>query len=322
MSWLYGRSGSMRKIKTIKFKVTLFSVITVFVVAASFIAGKYYSAGLTDNNSITTSSESVTTESIPEFTGSPYIILNDNEPEFTETEITDISYEKYSELDNLGRCGTAMACIGKDIMPTESRGSIGQIKPSGWHTVKYDTIDGMYLYNRCHLIGYQLTGENANIRNLITGTRFMNTEGMLPFENMVADYIKETDNHVMYRVTPLFDNENLVASGVQIEAYSVEDKGEGICCNVYVYNCQPGIEIDYASGDSRAVQKNDDSADDNISDSQNTDTTYIINTNTNKFHLQNCEYAQQIKSENKKEYTGKRDELINKGYDPCRNCNP
>ena len=190
-------------------------------------------------------------DNIPAFDGkTAYVEINGNVPYFTEDEIVSDSYEEYGKLDGLGRCTYAIACIGKDIMPTEDRGSIGSVKPSGWQTVKYDIVDGKYLYNRCHLIGYQLTGENANKQNLITGTRFLNMKGMLPFENMVADYIEETGNHVMYRATPIFKVDNLVASGVLIEATSVEDNGEGICFNVYVYNCQPGITIDYANGDS------------------------------------------------------------------------
>lgn len=194
---------------------------------------------------------SVDLESIPAFDGSTaYVIINDNIPFFTEDEITDKSYESYGELDGLGRCTVAIACIGVDLMPTEERGSIGQVKPTGWHTVKYDCVDGKYLYNRCHLIGYQLTGENANKQNLITGTRYLNIDGMVKFENMVADYVKETENHVMYRVTPIFDGNNLVASGVLMEAWSVEDDGDGICFNIYAYNAQPGVKINYATGES------------------------------------------------------------------------
>ena len=196
---------------------------------------------------------SATLDTIPPFDGStPYVILNDNVPFFTEDEITDVAFEEYGELDGLGRCTIAFACIGIEIMPTEERGSIGTVKPSGWHTVKYDFISGKYLYNRCHLIGYQLSGENANKSNLITGTRFLNIEGMLPFENMVADYVKETENHVMYRVTPIFEGDNLLADGVLIEAWSVEDNGDGICFNIYAYNAQPGVRIDYATGESKA----------------------------------------------------------------------
>lgn len=188
---------------------------------------------------------------IPEYNGENYIIINENIPTFTEEDYTTDSFEKYSDLDYLGRTKTAFANIGKETMPSEKRGSIGMIKPSGWHTVKYDIVDGKYLYNRCHLIGYQLTGENANEKNLITCTRQMNTEGMLDFENKVANYIKETNNHVLYRVTPIYKEDNLVATGVQIEASSVEDKGKSISFNVFVYNVQDGIEIDYKTGESK-----------------------------------------------------------------------
>lgn len=188
--------------------------------------------------------------SIPEFTDEAYVVLNDNKPEFTEEDLARKSFEEYSELDYLGRCGSAFALVGTETMPTEERGEIGSVKPSGWQTVKYDNVDGKYLYNRCHLIGFQLTAENANEKNLITGTRYMNVEGMLPFENMVASYVKKTNNHVLYRVTPIFEEENLVATGVQMEALSVEDNGKSICFNIYVYNSQPGIYINYADGES------------------------------------------------------------------------
>lgn len=190
-------------------------------------------------------------DSIPEYQGNPYVIINNNIPDFNEDDINRLSYEKYSDLDSLGRCGAASANISKELMPTEERGSIGMIKPTGWHTVKYDNVDGKYLYNRCHLIGYQLTGENANEKNLITCTRYMNTVGMLEFENKVASYIKETDNHVLYRVTPIFKDNELLARGVQMEALSVEDSGEGIKFNVFVYNVQDGITIDYSTGESK-----------------------------------------------------------------------
>lgn len=188
---------------------------------------------------------------VSSFTGSPYVVVNGNVPYFSDTELTTTSFEYYSELDSLGRCGVAYANIGQDLMPTTKRGEIGSVKPSGWHIQKYDCVDGKYLYNRCHLIGYQLSGENANTKNLITGTRYMNVEGMLIFENMVADYVKETGNHVLYRVTPIFDGDNLVASGVLMEAESVEDRGVGVLFNVYCYNNQPGITIDYATGESK-----------------------------------------------------------------------
>lgn len=188
---------------------------------------------------------------IPAFSGDAYVVINDNIPAFTQNELTAESFEYYSNLDGLGRCGYAMACIGKDLMPTQERESISHVKPSGWVQAEYDFVDGKNLYNRCHLIGFQLTGENANEKNLITGTRYLNVEGMLPFENMIADYVKETGNHVLYRVTPVFDSENLVARGVQMEAISIEDGGEGICFNVYAYNNQPGVTIDYSDGTSQ-----------------------------------------------------------------------
>lgn len=194
--------------------------------------------------------KNITLADIPEYSEKPYVAINNNVPYFKDAELSTISSEFYSELDSLERCGVTYACIGKDIMPTEERGNIGQVKPTGWHTIKYDIVDGKYLYNRCHLIGYQLTGENANTKNLITGTRSMNVDGMLPFENMVADYVKETGNHVMYRVTPMFDGNNLLASGVLMEAKSVEDNGDGILFCVFVYNVQDGIVINYATGES------------------------------------------------------------------------
>ncbi len=186
---------------------------------------------------------------VGEFSGEPYVEVNGNVPFFTKDEITDESFESYGEMDALERCTVCIASIGEDLMPTEERGSIGYVKPSGWQNEKYDFIDGKYVYNRCHLIGFQLTGENATRENLITGTRYLNAEGMLPFENDVAQYIKDTGNHVMYRVTPIFEKDNLLASGVLMEAYSVEDEGEGICFNVYCYNVQPGVIIDYSTGE-------------------------------------------------------------------------
>ena len=194
----------------------------------------------------------VSVDQIPAYSGEPFVILANNVPAFQEKDYVTESYEFYDDLDAMNRCTYTMACIGPDLMPTEDRGDIGMIRPTGWVTAKFDFVDGKYLYNRCHLIGFQLTGENANERNLITGTRYMNVDGMLPFENMVADYIKETGNHVLYRVVPIFEGENLVASGVTMEAWSVEDDGEGICFHVYVYNVQPGVEIDYLTGKSQA----------------------------------------------------------------------
>lgn len=202
------------------------------------------------HNNIETSTSIAFT--IPEYEGEPFVLINQNVPFFEKDDYTTESFENYSELDELGRCGAAYANISKELMPTEERGQIGDVRPSGWHTVKYpELIEDRYLYNRCHLIGYQLSGENANEKNLITGTRYMNVEGMLPFENKVADYVRRSDNHVLYRVTPVFEGNNLVATGVLMEAYSVEDKGEGVCFCVFVHNVQPGIEIDYRTGESK-----------------------------------------------------------------------
>ena len=231
--------------------VILLIVLAVIVVLTA--AGLFLKGSLTLDNLLVElglKEPPVSMEEIPDYSGDPYVVLNDNWPEFSAEDLTLEPFETYSRLDYLGRCGTAYANICLEIMPTEPRGDIGQVKPSGWQTVKYDCVDGKYLYNRCHLIGYQLAGENANERNLITGTRYMNVGGMLPFENMVASYVEETGNHVLYRVTPVFEGKNLLASGVKLEAFSVEDEGEGICFNVYVYNVQPGISIDYATGES------------------------------------------------------------------------
>ena len=252
---------------------------------------------------------------VPEFKDEPYVVINDNKPYFTEDMLSDKSYEFYSDLDTLDRCGVVMACVGTEIMPTEERGEIGMVKPTGWHTVKYDNVDGKYLYNRCHLLGYQLTGENANRKNLITGTRYLNIEGMLPFENLIAEYVEETDNHVLYRVTPIFEGDNLLASGVQMEGYSVEDNGEAICFNVYAYNAQPGININYATGES-SLKSNVQVEEPN----EETVTTYVINKNTKKFHKPDCSSAKDMKPQNRKESDKSREELEKLGYTPCKSC--
>jgi len=269
----------------------------------------------------------VTVDDVPAYSGEPYVEVNDNQPEFTEEELTTVSYEDYSELDELGRCQSAEACIGQDLMPTEARESISSVKPTGWKNKSYDTVDGGYVYNRCHLIGFQLTGENANEENLITGTRYMNVEGMLPFEDEVAAYIKETDNHVMYRVTPVFEGDDLVASGVQMQAESVEDDGVGISFNVYVYNVQPYVVIDYKTGENwegdEIAEPEGKWADGTEAEPSDTkEQMYILNKNTKKFHKPECSGAKKIKAKNKGEYTGSRQTLIDEGYGPCGNCNP
>ena len=261
------------------------------------------------------SQTSVSLDSIPEYSGDPYVVVNNNVPFFPKEDLKAEAFESYGDLDSLGRCTVAYSMVGTETMPTEERGSIGQVKPTGWHAVKYDNVDGKYLYNRCHLIGYQLTAENANVKNLITGTRYLNVQGMLPFENLTADYIKETGNHVLYRVTPVFEGDNLVASGVLMEGESAEDDGEAIQFCVYVYNVQPGIIIDYATGDSRL--------DDGTGGSfQSARKTYVLNTNSKTFHKPDCGSVGKIKDSNKQTFVGTREEAIKNGYSPCKSCNP
>lgn len=263
----------------------------------------------------------VSLEDIPAYTGSPYIALNGNQPEFEEGDLSSESFETYSPLDSLGRCGPAYACIGQDLMPTEDRESISGVHPTGWVQAEYDTVDGGSLYNRCHLIGFQLTGENANEENLITGTRYMNVEGMLPFENLVADYVKETGNHVLYRSTPVFEGDNLVASGVVMEALSVEDDGEGVCFHVYVYNVQPGIEIDYATGKSWESRQTPE-AGESSEPASGEEREYVLNTSSHKFHLPDCPAVDTMSEKNKEEYFGTQEDLIAQGYESCGSCNP
>ena len=272
---------------------------------------------LTGCGETATEVESTTLDSMVEYSGNPYVVLNDNEPDFTEEDLTEEPFETYAELDSLGRCGVTYANICQDIMPTEKRGEIGMIKPTGWHTVNYhELVDGNYLYNRCHLIGFQLAGENANEKNLITGTRYMNVDGMLPFENMVADYVHETNNHVLYRVTPIYNGDNLVADGVEMEALSVEDEGEGVKFHVFCYNVQPGITIDYATGESWRSDEEENLKDDKGNN------TYIINRNTKKFHTPDCPSVEDIKENNKKTYKGSAEKLEENGYEPCQRCHP
>ena len=242
-----------KQIETNKILVGL--IVVILVIILGYISPKLLNQ-IIDNpmqNEITYATSSNYLSSIPEYSLNPYIILNNNKPEFEEEKLNDKEFEKYSDLDSLGRCGVAFANICLDTMPSsnEERGNISNIKPSGWINKKYEIVDGGYLYNRCHLIGYQLSAENANEKNLITGTRYLNTEGMLPFENKIAEYVKESGNHVLYRVTPIYKGENLVASGVQMEGQSVEDNGKGICFNIYCYNVQPGITINYKTGESK-----------------------------------------------------------------------
>ena len=282
------------------------------------LTGSLLLSGCGTGGPAATSAGSFSLSEVPPFSGEPYVVLNENQPDFPEEDFTTNSFESYGPLDELGRCTAAYANVGIDQMPTEERGSIGQVKPTGWQTVKYDVVDGKYLYNRCHLIGFQLTGENANEQNLITGTRYLNVEGMLPFENLVADYVKETGHHVLYRATPIYEGDNLVASGVQMEAQSVED--DEICYNVYVYNCQPGIEIDYATGESRLAEAAEEAA-----PTENTasgEERYVLNTSSKKFHKPDCSGVQSMSEANRQDYKGGRDALLEQGYQPCGVCKP
>lgn len=272
--------------------------------------------------------EVISLDDIPDYTDKPYVEINGNEPFFEESEITDEAYEIYSDLDALGRCGVAMACLGLELAPTEEREDIGSVYPSGWEyggVSNNREYDFGYLYNRCHLIGFQLAGENANEKNLITGTRYMNVEGMLPFENRVDDYIEDTENHVMYRVTPIYDGYNYLADGVLMEALSVEDGGLGVEFCVFIYNVQPGIEINYFTGQNRKVGDTSTSINpDDIPGSQggDIDITFIVNKSSKKFHRPDASCINGMKEENKEVSQKTRQELIDGGYAPCKTCDP
>jgi len=281
----------------------------------------------------------------PPYKGEPSVEVNGNTPFFSEEDLAREPFEQYSALDSLGRCGTAYALIGKDMMPEGERGSIGMVKPSGWQISKYDWIDGEYLYNRCHLIAYSLAGENENELNLITGTRSMNVLGMLPYEEKTASYIRGTGNHVLYRVTPVYERDNLVASGVLMEAESVEDGGAGVKFCVWCYNVEPGVVIDYATGDNRAGDPNEEASPPKAESAQKAAAqpgkaeagkdgdasqnggdgevrAYVLNTNTKRFHLPDCPSVSDIKEKNRREFEGTREEAIELGYKPCGHCNP
>ena len=284
---------------------------------------------------------------VPAFEGNPYAYVNDGEPTFTdEQRAAEPGHEHYGELDELGRCTAAFAVVGPETQPTEKRGSIGEIRPSGWQMAKYDFVEGKYLFNRCHLLGYQLTGENANPQNLITGTRYLNIQGMLPFENAVADYVDATGNHVLMAVTPIFEGSELVARGVHMMAESVEDGGEGVAFNVFCYNVQPGVVIDYGTGESMLEEdatplpdvSGAESAPDTASEGAGAGeasekgatgsaegkgtTEYVLNTNSKKFHLPSCSSVDQMSPKNREDVEDTRENLIAKGYDPCKRCNP
>lgn len=259
---------------------------------------------------------------LPPYDSAPSVILNENQPDFPDSDKTSRSFERYSQLDYFGRCGSAYANVGLETMPTQEREPIWQVKPSGWQTSKYDFVDGQSLYNRCHLIGYQLTAENANELNLITGTRYFNVQGMLPYENEVADYVKKTGNHVLYRVTPIFEGDELVARGVEMEALSVEDGGKGVCFHVFVYNVQPGVTIDYATGENWLSSQTSASPEETAAIEGEAETAYVLNLSSYRFHLPTCPGVDTIKKDNRQEYFGTRSALIASGYTPCGSCKP
>ena len=305
-------------------KTGTFKSFSAYDLSSSSNVGKYNyvqfltagSASENPNDNNNNSGEMIEGGSIrvPAYSGSAYAVINNNNPYFTTEELTTTSYERYDPLDSLGRCTETMACIGRDLMPTEDREDL-TVNPTGWRQATYDVVPGNYLYNRCHLIAFQLTGENSNDRNLITGTQAFNKE-MLKYENMVAAYIKETGNHVLYRVTPLFEGNNLVATGVLMEAYSVEDDGDGICFNVFLYNVQAEITIDYATGISRLTNPSDDApTGDEIK-------TYVLNISSLKFHTPTCSWVGKMNASNREDYTGSRNDLIAAGYNPCGTCKP
>ncbi|MBE6568239.1 MAG: hypothetical protein E7657_06245 [Ruminococcaceae bacterium] len=277
-----------------------------------------------DNSGIGTSASPVGTvcllSDIPRYSGKAYVDVNGGEPNFTEADLVTESYETYGDLDKLGRCTVCISSIGFDLMPTEDRESISSVTPSGWINKKYDTslVEGGYIYNRCHLIGFQLTGENAKKENLITGTRYLNIEGMLPFENMIASYVKETENHVLFRVTPVFDGDNLVASGVLMEAYSIEDEGDGICFSVFAYNVQPGIIIDYKTGDSVLSGEELPEA----PAYEQGETLYVLNVSSKRVHRPECSGVADMAEHNKQETYELLSSLLSRGFKTCGTCNP
>ncbi len=358
MTFFIGEKKYLKNIRVVVILVLMLFLGATPVIEAQAASGAASAASAAGSVASATGNAG-SVASAASYAGSASVVVNNNVPEFAAEDIVASSYEQYGALDSLGRCTSTIACVGLDLMPTEERGSIGMIKPTGWNQNKYPGIvdsEPPYLYNRCHLIGYQLTGENANERNLITGTRYLNVEGMLPYENSVANYVKSTGNHVMYRVTPIFSGNNLLCDGVQMEAYSVEDSGAGVCFNVFCYNVQPGVKINYSDGSNtlddgfvvstevetdvtsdRSVVS-EESAVDSESGNAAEDTTvassasvnsestqsasYIANKNTKKFHYPSCSSVADMKESNKWYYEGSRDDLVNQGYSPCKRCNP
>lgn len=305
----------MNKVRKIKISLALLLTILTCIILPS-CSMDIFDTPKVSKAPVSAAEGGYTINTVPEYGKEAYVEINNNIPYFESSEYMTKAYEYYSRLDELGRCGYAVACVCRETMPTEKRGNISQVKPTGWQSVKYDFVDGKSLYNRCHLIGFQLTAENANEKNLITGTRYLNVEGMLPFENMIADYVKETNNHVMYRVTPIFDGDNLVARGVEMEAYSVEDNGDGVSFNVYAYNVQPGVTINYADGSSRE----EDNGDSRVNEENSDVRQYVINIKNKKVHLPDCGSVNSIREDNRQTVTASLSELIGQGYTPCGSC--
>ena len=308
----------MKELHILRIKLATILIAASLIFGSSVTMGELFSSVIVSQGA----EKSFSIKDIPQYSGAPSVEVNGNEPYFTTKERQNKrSFESYHKLDKKGRCGVAYANVSKDTMPTAERGEIGMIKPSGWHTVKYPgVVDGNYLYNRCHLIAYCLTAENANKKNLITGTRYLNIEGMLPYETAVAKYVDRTGNHVLFRVTPIFKGKNLVASGVLMEAYSVEDNGEGICFNVYCYNVQPGIYINYKTGDSSLVKEPVSNTDNkgNTAGKQ----TFVLNISTKKFHKPSCQSVAAMSDRNKRKKNDTRKHIIAEGYEPCKICKP
>lgn len=309
----------MKKITS--FMIVLTMLVSITACKSFFDSDKVICGGVVDTNSYI----EYNGVKIPSYNSynQAYIEINNNEPFFSEEDYTIEAFETYSELDELGRCGVTYANICKELMPTEERGEIGQVKPAGWHTVKYDCVDGKYLYNRCHLIGFQLAGENANEKNLITGTRYLNIEGMLDTENKVSKYVKETGNHVLYRVTPVYNGNNLLAYGVVMEGYSVEDNGAGIKFCLFAYNVQPGIEINYLNGESKLIGEEYVNQEETFKYTENSEgIIYILNIESKKYHLDTCRYVISMSEENKETFNGTKNWLKDNGYEPCDVCKP
>ena len=296
--------------------------ITAFILIISLLcvgATTYAEASTSDAVPVSTLS------AIPLYDGTDYVVLQNNQPDFYVWQISATPYVLFSRLDALGRTGAAMACLGPETLPTQARGSMGNTYPSGWQTTQYDDLgEDRYLYNRSHVIAFMLCGDNATPENLFTGTRYLNTGSMVIFESQVADYISRTKNHVIYRCTPIYAGEDLVATGVQMEAYSVEDRG-ALCFNVFAFNIQPGIVIDYATGESVKEGTETSATGVDRSGPQATEApkvTYVLNTNTKKFHYPSCSSVKDIKDNHRKNFYGTREEAVAAGYAPCGRCHP